>query len=78
LRIDEDVYSVARALARSEHISIGRAINQLARQGFQRVPSKRLPSKRRAADFPVSPGKRLFTAEDVQNIAFDDVRTLEK
>jgi hypothetical protein len=74
LRIDEDVYAVAKALAHSEHVSIGRAINHLARQGFQRSPG----SKRRLTDFPVSKGKRLFTAEDVYQIAFDEQQAPKK
>ena len=78
LRIDDDVYAVAKALAHSEHVSIGRAINHLARQGFQRNPTRSAESKRRLTNFPVSKGKRLFTAEDVYQIAFDEQQAPKK
>jgi len=71
IRIDEDVYAVALALARSEHISLGKAINQLARRGFHRSASKPA-SKKRQSDFPVSPGKRMITSDDVYSIESDD------
>jgi hypothetical protein len=72
IRIDDDVYAVALALARSEHISLGKAINQLARRGLQRPVSKSSPRKRRRTDFPVSTGKRLITSDDVYRIESDD------
>ena len=72
IRIDEDVYAVALALARSEHISLGRAINQLARRGFHPTASKPALRKRRPSDFPVSAGKRLITSEDVYRIESED------
>jgi len=68
IRIEPDVYAVALALAHSEHISLGKAINQLARLGFERPASKSAARKRRNADFLVSAGKRLITAADVDRI----------
>jgi hypothetical protein len=72
IRLDEDVYAVALALARSEHISLAKALNQLARRGFHPSPSKSTSRKRRPTDFPVSAGKRLVTSEDVYRIESDE------
>jgi hypothetical protein len=72
IRIEDDVYAVALALARSEHISLGKAINELARRGFHRSGSIPVSRKRRATDFPVSPGKRLITSEDVDRVESED------
>jgi hypothetical protein len=74
IRIEADVYVVALALARSQHISLGKAINQLARRGFERPASKSAPRKRRNGDFAVSAGKRLITPEDVDRIESDSPR----
>jgi hypothetical protein len=65
IRIEDDVYSVALAIARSEHISIGKAINLLARRGFHPSTAKPASKKSRTTDFPVSAGKMLITSEDV-------------
>jgi hypothetical protein len=65
LRLDEDVHAVAMALARSEHISLGKAINELARRGFQRQSDGTKVRRTAKSDFPVSAGRRLITAEDV-------------
>jgi hypothetical protein len=78
IRIDDDVYAVALTLARSEHISLGKAVNELARRGFQRSASKPVSRKRHATDFPVSAGKRLITSEDVQRIEADNLASSER
>ena len=72
IRLDDDVYAVALALARSEHISLGKAINELARRGLNRPASKPSSRKHRTTNFPVSAGKRLITNEDVYRIESDD------
>lgn len=72
IRIDDDVYALALALAHSEHISLGKAINELARRGLNRPTPKPSSRKRRKTDFPVSAGKRLITTEDVYRIESED------
>jgi hypothetical protein len=76
VRLDEDVYTMALALARSERISIAEAINRLVRRGVQTRPSKPRGARKRAlSGFPTSPGKRLITSQDVERIeAAEDER----
>jgi hypothetical protein len=71
LRIDDDVYAVALSLAHSEHISLAKAINQLARRGFQK-PTMEPVVRYLATDFPVSAGRQLITQEDVKKIESDE------
>jgi hypothetical protein len=81
VRLDEDVYTVALALAQSERISIAEAINRLVRRG---VESRSLivhdpHRKRTASRFPTSVGKRLITSRDVEQIdAAEDQRALRR
>jgi hypothetical protein len=81
VRLDEDVYTVALALAQSERISIAQAINRLVRRG---VESRSLTvhdphRKRTASRFPISVGKRLITSRDVEQIdAAEDQRALRR
>lgn len=42
--LDDDVAAAARALAQHEHISIGRAINMLARRGMTGAQHQTTPS----------------------------------
>ena len=77
VRLDEDVYTVALALAQSERISIAEAINRLVRRGVESrwltVHAQR--RKRSASRFPTSAGKRLITSRDVEQIdAAEDQR----
>ena len=39
LTIDDDVLAVARALAKRKGISLGKALSELARRGFERAPA---------------------------------------
>jgi hypothetical protein len=67
VRLDQDVYAIALALSRSEHISLAEAINRLVRKGTEhRFSNNR--SKRRT-NFPTSSGRKLITADEVKNIA---------
>jgi hypothetical protein len=80
VRLDEDVYTVALALARSEHISIAEAINRLVRRGVQARSSTAPDARKRAlSKFPTSAGKRLITSHDVERIdAAEDERAFER
>ncbi len=80
VRLDEDVYTVALALAQSERISIAEAVNRLVRRGVEgRSSAAHDPRRKRtASSFPTSAGKRLITARDVEQIeAAEDERVFE-
>jgi hypothetical protein len=79
VRLDEDVYSVALALAQSERISVAEAINRLVRRAVYTRSSSPNDARRKKArsGFPTSAGKRLITARDVEQIeAEEDERAL--
>ena len=70
LTIDDDVLSVARALAQRKKCSLGSAVSELARRGFRgngvsAVKRDDIPF------FPVNPNAEPFTSEDVYK-ALDD------
>lgn len=67
VRLDDDVYTVALALAHSERISIAEAINRLVRRGVQgrSLNAHDTHRKRTPSRFPTSAGKRLITSRDV-------------
>ena len=69
LNIDDDVLSVARALAQREKISLGSAVSKLVRRGFRGGNGTGL--KRRRGTFAVDPDARPITNEDVYR-ALDD------
>jgi len=70
VRLDDDVYTVALALARSERISIAEAINRLVRRGVQgrSLNAQATHRKRTRSRFPTSAGKRLITSDEVAQI----------
>jgi len=81
VRLDEDVYTAALALAKSERISIAEAINRLVRRGVEGRPKAAHDThrKRTASRFPTSAGKRLITAHDVEQIdAAEDERVFAR
>jgi hypothetical protein len=69
LKIDDDVYEAAIALARSEGKSLGEIVSRLARRGLM----PRLEPRRKGAFpvFKVSPGAKALTPEMVRR-ALDD------
>jgi hypothetical protein len=70
VRLDDDVYTVALALAHSERISIAEAINRLVRRGVQgrSLNARATHRNRTPSRFPTSAGKRLITSLDVAQI----------
>lgn len=64
VQIDDDVYTVARALAEANRLSLGAAISELARRGFAARPQ---PSTR--SGFPV-----FSVRSDASPITLDVVR----
>ena len=80
VRLDEDVYTAALALAQGERISVAEAINRLVRRGAEGRSSVAHDArqKRTASRFPTSAGKRLITSQDVKQIeATEDTRAFE-
>jgi hypothetical protein len=71
--IDDDVLSVARALAERNGVSLGRALSELARRGFRTdaaVAEHRQGGGRRVG-FAVDPGADPITSADVQRALSD-------
>ncbi len=69
LKIDDDVLSVARALAARTGKSLGDAVSQLARRGFSE--RSRIESKDDLPRVRVRPDARPITTEDVRKALSD-------
>ena len=69
LRIDDDVYSVARSLAESEGRSLGEVISELLRKGL--APRPESTSESGFPVFSVSPDAAPLTPEMVRQAAED-------
>lgn len=65
LRLEDDLYGVARSMARDEDITISEAVNRLLRRALEPKAPKVKFSK---SGFPIVPCKRKFTSEDVARI----------
>lgn len=65
LRLEDDLYRVARSMARDEDITISEAVNRLLRRALERRAPKVKIGK---SGFPIVHGKRSFTSEDVARI----------
>jgi len=61
IRLDDDVAAAAQRLSRDEHISLGEAVNRLARAGLRPGRPGRRPFRQRTAS--------LGLGVDVSNIA---------
>lgn len=65
LSLDPDILQAARSLSRARSISIGAAVSQLARRGLE---VERGGATDGMPHFPVPPGARVFTLDDVKRI----------
>lgn len=65
VRLDDDLYAVARSMARDEGLTISEAVNRLLRRPLEPQAPKGKFSK---AGFPIVSGKRKFTSEDVARL----------
>ena len=63
--IDDDVLSVARALAERNGVSVGRALSELARRGFRTRAALDHHKRERGSVFSVDPDAGPITSEDV-------------
>jgi hypothetical protein len=68
VNIPDDVYQVARSVARAKNISVGDAIAELVRKGLD--PPVRIREKRGFPCFAVPPGTPPITLE--QTLAAED------
>lgn len=69
LSIDDDVFTLARAHAQRERISIGEAVSRLARQGIQTSQSAPPPSVRPKSRFALLPArKEIITSDHVRRL----------
>ena len=66
--IDDDVLSVARALAQRDGSSLGSALSTLARRGFRRAPIDDMDD---VPTFRVAPEASPITSEDVRKALSD-------
>jgi hypothetical protein len=71
IRLDEDVYALARSLAKAEDITIAAAVNRLVRKGVTARPAAESRPKRRHG-LLVSAGRVPVTAETVRRIDLVD------
>ena len=62
VNLDDDLYGVARSLARAEDISISEAFNRLLRRALAPSPASRTKDK---TGLPSSPSKRRFGPDEV-------------
>lgn len=69
--IDDDVLSVARALAERNGQSLGRALSELARRGFRTGAGAAQRKRKRTAVFAVDPDAGPITNEDVHRSLSD-------
>ncbi len=63
--IDDDVLSVARALAERNGVSVGRALSELARRGFRSNAAVAQRKRERVAVFAVDRDAGPITNDDV-------------
>jgi hypothetical protein len=70
LTIDDDLFAVAKTLARDRSESIGKALSELARRGLSATP--RVQKGRKGSGFPV-----FVVRREAHPITLDDVRRAE-
>ena len=63
LTIDDDVLAAAREFARTKGMSLGAAISELARRGFDYPPA--IPDPSKPGVFRVDPNARPIISEDI-------------
>ena len=68
LVIDDDLFAVARHLAREKSESIGKALSDLARLGLQATTRAQGKTAGGFPTFSVSKGARTITLEDVKKL----------
>jgi Arc/MetJ family transcription regulator len=69
INLDDELYAVAKSLAKAEGCSLSAAVNLLLRRAIQ-SPGRAEGAKRAEplSSFPTSAGARLITEEDVKSL----------
>jgi hypothetical protein len=62
INLDDEIYAVAKSLARAEDSSISAAVNRLIRRGLEMKAPRKTSGK---SGFPVVRCDKKFTSEDV-------------
>lgn len=65
VNLDDELYGIARSLARAEDITISEAVNRLLRRAVEPVPRRRFRDK---SGLPRSPSKRRFGPDEVADV----------
>ena len=72
LTLDDDLFTVAKMLAREKSESIGKAISDLARIGLNANTSVKARTKTGFPVFSIPKGAKIITLEDIKKLE-DDV-----
>jgi len=67
LDIDEDVLYAAKELAHSRHVSAGKVISELAREGFMKRASRHR-TRNGIPQLPIKPDGKIVTLELVNKL----------
>lgn len=71
INLDNDLYAVAKSLARADDISLSSAVNLLIRRSLE-VDVRRAASADDGTGLPVVRGRRVVTSEDVYRLELED------
>lgn len=64
LTIEDDVFAAVRSIAEAKSVSIGTAVSDLIRKALE--PNRRTSVRNGFPVFPVTPGTKPLTPEDVK------------
>lgn len=70
ITLEDDLYAVAKSLAKAEGCSLSAAVNRLLRRAIESPRGVPGPARDALSSFPTSAGARLITEDDVK--ALDD------
>jgi Arc/MetJ family transcription regulator len=68
ITLDDDLYAVAKAVAKAEESSLSAAINRLLRRAVEGPPDVDQRPRQVMSTFPTSAGARTITEEDVKSV----------
>jgi hypothetical protein len=68
ITLDDDLYAIAKSLAKADDCSLSAAVNRLLRRAITQPRASAAGAA--PSSFPVSPGRRLITEDEVR--ALDD------
>ena len=70
ISLEEDLYRVAKSMAKAEDTSISKAVNRLIRKGLESIqhPPSKNAKKGAISTFPISGNCRPLTEKDVYDL----------